>query len=293
MITPCGENERVCSVARKRIQKEIEDMNRFGMFSWFGYPMPFEERLDMIKGAGFNATGFWLGLEEELVAKGRADLLPDLIRSRGLNLDYVHAPDIGCNDVWSASATKRNEWTRTYRSYIDLCKRHAIPIVVMHISQSKGEQPDGPTEEGFTALRDLVKAAEDSGVKIAIENTMQPSLLDPIFTRIQSDHLGFCYDTSHDFLYSPKPGELLERWGNRLLVTHLGDNDGVFDRHWLPGLGVIDWKEIAHWLPIKSYKGSLMLEVFSKDQEKESASAFMASAYQYINWFYTLLEGEG
>jgi sugar phosphate isomerase/epimerase len=263
------------------------------MFSWFGYPMPFEDRLDLIKGAGFTATGFWLGPEEELVAQGKVDLLPELIRSRGLFLDYVHTPDIGCNDMWSESAAKREEWMHTYRSYIDLCKRHSIPFLVMHVSQSKGEQPGNPTDEGLVVLAELVKAAEDSGVRIAVENTMQPALLYLIFTRIHSDCCGLCYDTSHDFLYSHSPGALLERWGHRLMVTHLGDNDGVLDRHWLPGLGILSWKEIARWLPMKTYKGSLTLEVFSKDQERESASVFMASAYQSIQWLYNLLEGEG
>lgn len=271
---------------------ELDDMNRFGMFSWFGYPMPFVERLDLIREAGFDATGFWLGPEEELVAKGRADLLPDLIRSRGLFLEYVHAPDIGCNDMWSESAAKQEEWTRTYRSYIDLCKRHAIPIVVMHVSQSKGEQPMNPGGAGLIAMKELVKIAEDSGVKIAVENTMQPALLDLIFTRIQSEHLGFCYDTSHDFLYSKEPGELLAQWGQRLIVTHLGDNDGVLDRHWLPGLGVLNWREIVGSLPMKTYEGSFMLEVFSKDQEHESASAFMASAYESIQRLYGLIQGD-
>ena len=267
-------------------------MNRFGMFSWFGYPMPFEDRLDLIRGAGFDATGFWLGSEEELVAQGKTDLLPDLIRLRGLNLDYVHAPDIGCNDMWSPLADQRNEWMRTYRSYIDLCARHSIPFLVIHISQSKGEQPGGSTEEGIEALEGLVKVAEDSGVGIAIENTMQPALLDFVFSHIHSDHLVFCYDTSHDFLYSPKPGELLERWGHRLMVTHLGDNDGLLDRHWLPGLGILDWKKIASWLNIKSYGGALSLEGFSKDQDHETAQAFMASAYRSIQWVHKLLQGE-
>jgi len=269
-----------------------EDLNRFGMFSWFGYPMPFEERLVLIKEAGFSSTGFWLGPEEDIVAKGKIDLLPDLIRSRGLFLEYVHAPDIGCNDVWSKSVDKCEEWIHTYRSYIDLCKRHFIPFLVIHVSQSKGKQPGDPTKEGLVVLAELVKAAEDSGIKIAVENTMKPALLDIIFTGIQSDYFGFCYDTSHDFLYSLRPGELLERWGHRLMVTHLGDNDGVVDRHWLPGLGILDWKEIARWLPMKTFQGSLTLEVFSKDQEKESASDFMASAYQSIQWFQSLLQGE-
>ena len=267
-------------------------MNRFGMFSWFGYPMPFEDRLELIKGAGFSATGFWLGPEEELVGKGKADLLPGLIRSRGLFLDYVHAPDIGCNDVWSGSEMMRDEWKRSYRQYIDLCRRHRIPLLVMHVSQSKGEQPESPAAEGLTAMMDLVKAAEDSGVKIAVENTMQPALLDLIFSHIQSDYLGFCYDTSHDFLYSPKPGALLERWGHRLMVTHLGDNDGVHDRHWLPGLGVLNWEKIIRWLPVKTYQGSLTLEVFPKDQENEPVTNFMAASYRSIEWLHELLHGE-
>lgn len=266
-------------------------MNRFGMFSWFGYPMPIEDRLDLIKGTGFDATGFWLGPEEELVAKGKADLLPEMIRSRGLYLDYVHAPDIGCNDVWSPSAAKRNEWMDTYCSHIDLCARHSIPFLVMHISQSKGEQPGSPSEEGFVALGELVKTAEDSGVKIVIENTMLPFLVGQVFSRISSVYLGFCYDTSHDFLYSPEPGVLLKRWGHRLLVTHLGDNDGSMDRHWLPGSGILNWREIAGWLPMKSYDGALNLEVFSKDQEHETAQDFMTSAYQSIQWFNDLLQG--
>jgi sugar phosphate isomerase/epimerase len=264
------------------ILKEEDGLNRFGMFSWFGYPMPFEDRLELIKGAGFSATGFWLGPEEELAGKGKADLFPDLIRSRGLFLDYVHAPDIGCNDVWSGSEMMRDEWKRTYHQYIELCKRHSIPLLVIHVSQSKGEQPGNPTREGLIALMDLIKFAEDSDVKVVIENTMQAALIDFIFSQIQSGYLGFCYDTSHDFLYSTKPGALLKRWGHRLLVTHLGDNDGVNDCHWLPGLGILNWEEIMRWFPTKTYQGSLTLEVFPKDQENEQAPDFIASAYQSI-----------
>jgi len=186
----------------------------------------------------------------------------------------------------------RDEWKRSYRQYIDLCKRHQIPFLVMHVSQSKGEQPENPAAEGLSAMMDLVKAAEDSGVKLAVENTMQTTLLDLIFSHIQSDYLGFCYDTSHDFLYSPKPGALLKQWGHRLMVTHLGDNDGVNDRHWLPGLGVLNWGKITRWLPVKTYQGSLTLEVFPKDQENEPVTSFMAASYRSIEWLYDLFHGE-
>jgi hypothetical protein len=43
---------------------------------------------------------------------------------------------------------------------------------------------------------------------------------------------------------------------------------------------------------MKTYNGSLTLEVFSKDQENELPQAFMASAYQSIQRVHTLLLGE-
>ncbi len=48
-------------------------------------------------------------------------------------------------------------------------------------------------------LRELVKVAEDTGTKIAVENTMQPALLDLIFAHSNRLPWDFCYDTSHDF----------------------------------------------------------------------------------------------
>ncbi len=56
--------------------------------------MPIEDdRLDLIKRAGLMPPDS-LGPEEELVANGKIDVLPSLIRSKGLFLEYAHAPDI-------------------------------------------------------------------------------------------------------------------------------------------------------------------------------------------------------
>ena len=63
-----------------------------GMFSWFGYSLPLEKRLEMIKQAGFDATCLWFGDEEEMVEDGLADRMPGLVRGMALYLDNVHAP---------------------------------------------------------------------------------------------------------------------------------------------------------------------------------------------------------
>ncbi len=55
--------------------------NRRGIFSWFGIELPLDERLRLIKKAGFDSTSVWLGEEEELVRDGKEHLIPELVRS--------------------------------------------------------------------------------------------------------------------------------------------------------------------------------------------------------------------
>jgi sugar phosphate isomerase/epimerase len=252
-------------------------------FSWFGIPLPFETRLDLIKAAGFDATGGWLGPEEELVRSGRGEQMAARIRERGLILDYVHAPDSGCNDLWSDSARRRQEAQGHLRDHIAFCRKHTIPCLVIHISAGKGNQPEKTTSEGLKSISDAVQCAEDTGVIIAVENTQKPEFLDFIFSEISSPFLKFCYDTSHDFLYSAKPGALLSRWGHLLWVTHIGDNDGVEDRHWLPGKGTLPWNVMKRHFPVGTYEGYLNLEAFPTDQ-CQKAKDFLREAYESVLW---------
>jgi sugar phosphate isomerase/epimerase len=258
-------------------------MKGTSFFSWFGIPLPFEKRLDLIKKAGFDATGGWLGPEEELIKFGQTERMPGLIREKGLFLDYVHAPDAGCNGLWSDSSWRREEVQKQLREHISYCAKHTIPRLVIHLTASKGDQPENYNDHGLRLMRDLVKSAEDAGVTIAVENTQKPEFVDVIFSEISSPFLGFCYDTSHDFLYSANPGALLSKWGHLLSVTHIGDNDGIVDRHWLPRKGILPWDMVRQHFPVATYEGFLNLEVFPTDQEQK-AEEFLADAYRSAEW---------
>lgn len=264
-------------------------MKGIAFFSWFGIPLPFEERLELIKKAGFDATGAWLGPEEDFVASGRIELMPDRIRGKGLSLDYFHAPDAGCNDLWCDSAWRRKDIAGQIRTHIAYCSRHRIPKLVIHLTASKGDQPRGPNDHGLRIIRDLVTPAEDGGVVIAVENTQKPEFVDFILSEVSSPFLGFCYDTSHDFLYGSSPGSLLSKWGHRLSVTHMADNDGMVDRHWLPGKGIVPWDRVARHFPRATYGGFLNLEVFPVDR-RQKAEEFLLEAHRSALWLKGLLE---
>jgi sugar phosphate isomerase/epimerase len=266
---------------------------RIGIYSYFGYPLSFVERLDLMKAAGFRVTGIGLGMEEDLVRVGKEDLVADLVRERGMQVEYVHAPEEKCNDLWSEWEEERQEAGRVYSSGISYCKKHGIRILVIHVSKSKGEQPKGLNRPGLGVIGDLVKYAEDSGVKVAIENTQRADYVDYLLENIASPWLGLCYDSSHDFLYSDEPGKLLRRWGEHLLATHIGDNDGQDDKHWLPWEGSIDWGEVRKSFPVGTYEGCLNLEVFPKDAGAESAANFLAKAHRSVEGLNRFLIGEG
>ena len=94
-----------------------------------------------------------------------------------------------------------------------------------------------------------------------MENTGKLHHLDHIYSSIESPFLGFCYDSSHDFLGAPELGEILSKWGHLLVATHLSDNDGVTDKHWIPKEGIIDWGIIGDSFPKDAYTGFFTLEV--------------------------------
>lgn len=235
-------------------------MRPLGIYSWFGYDIPFEKRLDMIAGAGFTVTSVWFGEEENLVRTGRTEDMPAMVGERGLALDNIHAPFWNANYLWSESEGERQIIQQELAEAIMYCSRHRIPTAVMHVCCK--EHPPSPNKTGLAALRDLVKLAEDKGVNIALENLEYSGNLhlEYVFSNLQSPNLGFCYDSSHDNISWVFKKKAIEKWGHLLVTTHISDNLGLVDDHFLPGKGSIDWPETMREIP-ESYRGVLLLEV--------------------------------
>ncbi|HEY3277452.1 MAG TPA: sugar phosphate isomerase/epimerase family protein [Syntrophorhabdaceae bacterium] len=268
----------------------IEPLWPLGTYSYFGYPLSFSQRCDVIREAGFEVTSLGLGDEEDLVRAGQEDMMPVLARERGLAVDYVHCAEGRCNLLWSPSEREREVGLKDLLRAVAFCAKHSIAIVVAHITRSKGEQPPPPNRHGIDALSRVIQKAEDNGIRIAVENTQKPGHLHYLFSRIASPCLGLCYDSSHDFLYSASPGELLRQWGHLLLAVHISDNDGLADRHWLPGEGVIDWKRVISLFP-PTYRGTLNLEIFPKEPGVEAPPAFLTRAYAGLRRLQEQLNG--
>jgi sugar phosphate isomerase/epimerase len=252
---------------------------KFGIFSWFGFVMSLSKRIELIKNAGFDSTSLWWE-DEEGSPSIKKNEMPKIVRDSGLILENIHVPFNDSNNLWSETASARDKIVKQHVTWLEDCAKFDIPIMVMHIME--GNMTPELNKYGIESMLYLTKKAEEYKVKIAAENTKLVGGIHFILSEIQSDHLGFCYDSSHARLQGEEA--LLKYFDRRLIAVHLSDNDGQKDRHWLPGNGVIKWSEFSNSFPKHYYSGNLTLEVCPTDEERKAgAKQFLLKAFKSLS----------
>ncbi|MDP7638745.1 MAG: sugar phosphate isomerase/epimerase family protein, partial [Candidatus Hydrogenedentes bacterium] len=232
----------------------------------------------LMRDAGFDATCIWWEDTDESRKRLR-DRVPEMVRADGLSLDNIHVPYDWTPGLWSVDRAARTAAVAKHVSWVEDCGRHGIPRMVMHLVL--GAKDPWRIEDGLDSVLRIVEAAEERGVTVAIENTRCVERIDAILDLIPSPHLGLCFDSAHDLLYSPAPLELLSTWGHRLAATHFSDTDGRRDYHWSPGEGRVDFEAIAQSMASHGYEGSLVIESVSRGGEGD-AKAYLESARERL-----------
>jgi sugar phosphate isomerase/epimerase len=118
------------------------------------------------------------------------------------------------------------------------------------------------------SLNELIKFADQFQVKLGLENRYHfmdiPSIdeMGELLNLAESTRLGFIYDVGHaqalDRLGFYSHEDWLQRYSSRMFGSHLHDVIGVTD-HYAPGLGEIDFKFIANFLPETAFRTFEML----------------------------------
>ena len=226
---------------------------------WFGYNLPPQERMRLIKEAGFSGIiGFMWTDQFDSDYKS----FPEYARNAGLYIENMHGPWVGTNELWTDNLTAQ-DFMEEVLEKVRVCVAFEIPTLVMHLECKNGteyvELPE-TFEIGINRWKRIIDEAERLDINIAIENMARPEYLDCIFNNIQSKRLGFCFDSGHWNLFM-REIDLLTLYGDKLMALHLNDNDSKEDMHTLPFAGNINWDDIKAKLKAVDYKGSIALEV--------------------------------
>lgn len=140
-----------------------------------------------------------------------------------------------------------------------------IKIYVVHPSGEpigEEERPQRMACAGKSLAR-LADIAAESGAVIAVENLPRTCLGRDSGELLEllcaHSGLSVCFDTNH--LLDEDMDSFLGTVGNKIITIHVSDYDFLNERHWMPGEGEIDWKNMLTKLRKTGYQGPWMYEV--------------------------------
>lgn len=208
------------------------------------YEVPTTEIIRMLARIGFEA------ISPEWDAEANLAEIVETAKACDLEVQSLHAPFKKAADLWSEDRGLVACAQEELRCVLDDCACYQIPIMVAHVWKGF-DYSEKPTRQGLQNFELIVGYAEKCGVKIAFENTEGEEFLYALMKHFEgNDTVGFCWDSGHEMCYNHSK-DLLAKYGERLLVTHLNDNLGISrfdgktywtdDLHLLPYDGVADW----------------------------------------------------
>lgn len=252
------------------------------IYTWFGFYLPFEERIRLIKDAGFDEV--IISWEDEYppfeIDRFRC---AELARKYGLGITHAHSSfEEGYDTIWSPPSEKKERFTNIFKNWIEECADAGIDTLVVHTNGT--DLSNYKISDGIDFFKELTETAEKEKVKVAVENVSRQFLVDKVLDKIDSQFLGLCYDSGHDFMTPCGRGRLLEKYKDRLYALHLQDNDFYLDRHWLPGEGQIPFERIIPLIKESNYP-VLSLEVGAdpKFWVGKKPEDFLKSAFRAVN----------
>ena len=121
-------------------------------------------------------------------------------------------------------------------------------------------------------LDPVVALAAQANVTLVIEDIYDKNSA-PLLALIRSfnsPNVRLSIDVGHAFIKHVEGGPTPDQWvregGDLLEHVHLQDTDGNIDRHWMPGVGRLNWFALFEALATLAHQPRLLLELRNKEE---------------------------
>lgn len=183
--------------------------------------------------------------------------------------------------------------------------RLGIPWAVAHcLDPQDTENPEVAAKINHEYYDKYVELGIKHGIGTAFENmvkspnpnhTRYTSRIEDLINYVDSYRdplVGINWDFGHANINKIDQPEALRMVGKRLQTTHVDDNFGETDNHYIPFLGTVNWHEIIPVLAEIGYEGDLSLEVgqYTKRPPRAIQEAFARNAYATCKYLVELFE---
>lgn len=210
----------------------------------------------------------------------------EFLKHKGMKLWSSHIPFGGSIDISSPDNNHRENAVKSIIPLIRLAGEYNIKKCIVHPSCEliKTSPRDKHKKALSLSLKSLCDAAESSGTSIAVENLPRFCLGNSAKEMLEIMEFDkralICCDVNH----ISDPINFIEICKNKIITTHISDFDGIDERHWLPGEGIIDFTKLFAKLLFVNYNGVYLLETrLHKDGSVANPEQLFNSIIQFIN----------
>lgn len=235
------------------------------------------EHLVELKESGFEAIELFATRSHfDYHDVGAIETLATWLDEVGLTLHSVHAPinesfiDGRWGTAYSIAASAEHDRRQAvHETRLAIGIAHLIPfeVLVVHGGSPQRYAAPGDNQRGamVRSLDEIVGAATEVGVRTAVEVIPNALSETDALVRLLEDELdlpgtGICLDFGHALLLGD-PVEAVETASGFLISTHVHDNDGRDDRHYVPFDGIIDWEAALMAMQKIGYDRAWIFEV--------------------------------
>ena len=115
------------------------------------------------------------------------------------------------------------------------------------------------------SLAELAEYAAQSGTVICVEDLPRTCLghtVQEMQELVAADErLRVCFDVNHLLTdYGSTHEEFVKKLGGLIVTTHMSDYDFIDEKHFFPGYGMLNWKQVVECLEKADYTGPFLYE---------------------------------
>ena len=168
-------------------------------------------------------------------------------------------------DISSLDESARAHAVGYQKRFIDTVSRAGVKIFVIHPSGEPIEDSERPArmQAAKKSLAELAPFAAARGAVIAVEDLPRTCLGNcsaELLELLSVDpRLRVTFDVNH--LLKESHRDFVHAVGKYIVNTHFSDYDFVDERHWLPGEGDINWKELMDLFDEAGYEDAINYEL--------------------------------
>jgi len=215
-------------------------------------------------------AGSWIDTSAESIVKKYSKDVENIKKS-ALDMWSVHLPFGIAWDISAQDEGIRGDIVKKHFYLIEQAARWGAKIATIHASWEPIKALERPERMLYAkeSIRAIAQKARECNMRLAVECLPRTCLgknSEELLQLTMCENAFICMDSNH--LFCETHQSFIRKAGHKIITLHISDNDGLDERHWIPGKGIINWREVVHELVEAGYEGPFLFEVDRKYKSK-------------------------